>query len=51
MAMAEDIEAFIAEHNLTQPTLIGHSMYIHVPLLLIHICILLTDFLGAPKQQ
>jgi pimeloyl-ACP methyl ester carboxylesterase len=26
--MAEDVEGFIAEHELKEPTLIGHSMYV-----------------------
>jgi len=29
-AMAEDVEAFIADQRLTQPTLIGHSMLVAV---------------------
>lgn len=30
-AMAEDVEAFIAENRLDQPVLIGHSMLVVTP--------------------
>lgn len=28
--MAEDVAAFIRDHGLTKPTLIGHSMYVPI---------------------
>ena len=30
-SMAEDVEGFIEEHNLHDPTLIGHSMLVLLP--------------------
>lgn len=44
IAMAEDVEAFIAEERLEQPTLIGHSMLVALrakPVLFSDILILL----------
>lgn len=43
--MANDVAGFMEEHNLSKPTLIGHSMCVPLPSLKS----ILTEA-GAPKQ-
>lgn len=46
--MADDVEAFIKELGLREPTLIGHSMFVTITALL---RVTKTDPSGVPKPQ